>query len=415
MRTRPAGRTVVAVAMAAADRRDRIVDAVLGVVAAAAVIAITRQIDPTGSERELDALAYVAMAAAGLALAVRRRYPRAVLAVITVALIVFTRRLYLGGPIYLTMAVALYTLSVQARTRREAVVPAATAVAAMTLGGIVGVGGSIEWTWHAAVFPGWAAAALFLGEAARNRRDYLQGLVDRARYLEETREEEARRRVAEERLRIARDLHDVVAHTIATINLQSGVAAHVLERRPEQAAEALVAIKRSSGDALHELRATLDVLRSDGDTDDTRGTDASGGTAPRSPTPGLARVEDLAATAAGAGLPVTVQWEGERGPLPVAVDVAGYRIVQESITNVMRHAGPARAEITIATTPSSIEIEVVDDGRGASAEASGGHGIAGMRERAFLAGGTLAAGARPGGGYRVFARLPLDGADQVTA
>ena len=405
--------------MAAADRRDRIVDAVLGVVAAAAVIAITRQIEPTGSERELDALAYVAMAAAGLALAVRRRYPRAILAVITVALIVFTRRLYLGGPIYLTMAVALYTLSVQARTRREAVVPAATAVAAMTLGGIVGVGGSIEWTWHAAVFPGWAAAALFLGEAARNRRDYLQGLVDRARYLEETREEEARRRVAEERLRIARDLHDVVAHTIATINLQSGVAAHVLERRPEQAAEALVAIKRSSGDALHELRATLDVLRSDGDTDDTRGTDASGGTAPRSPTPGLARVEDLAATAAGAGLPVTVQWEGERGPLPVAVDVAGYRIVQESITNVMRHAQATRATVVIRCTPGAVDVEVTDDGRGAAATSAGtagsttnhagsseGHGIAGMRERATLVGGTLQAGPNPGGGYRVRAHLP---------
>lgn len=378
------------------DRRALLFDVVLGVLAAASVIAITRNIRPDGDERDLDALAYVAMAAAGLALALRRRFPRAVLAVITIALVLYTRRQYTGGPIYLTMALALYTLSVQARERRDAIVPAAVAVAVMIVGGSVGLG-SVEWTWHAAVFPGWAAAALFLGEAARNRRDYLQGLEERARYLEETREEEARRLVVEERLRIARDLHDVVAHTIATINLQSGVAAHVLDRRPEQAGEALEAIKRASSTALHELRATLDVLRSDGDD-----------VAPRSPTPGLDRVAELATTAADSGLPVTVEWDGRPGPLPVAVDVAGYRIVQESITNVMRHAQATKATVVIRCSPEAVDIEVVDDGRGASTGANGeGHGIVGMRERATLVGGTLETGPNPGGGYRVRAHLPV--------
>jgi signal transduction histidine kinase len=126
------------------------------------------------------------------------------------------------------------------------------------------------------------------------------------------------------------------------------------------------------------------------------------------PTPGLARLDALAASAGDAGLPVRIERTGD-APLPAAVDVAAFRIVQESITNVMRHAGAARATVTITTTPEAVEVEVVDDGRGAAAAHPGGHGIAGMRERATIAGGRLEAGPRPGGGFRVWARLPLDG------
>lgn len=380
-----------------APARTTALDAAIGVAAAVCIVAVTQQIEPSAGEESLDALAYVVMLAAGGVLALRRRAPRVALAVVTVALIVYTARSYAGGPVYLTLAVALYSLAATARDRRDALVAAGVAVAAMIVAGVL-VSGGDDLTWHVAVFPGWAAAALFLGDAHRNRRDYLSGLEQRARFLEETREEEARRRVAEERLRIARDLHDVVAHGIATINLQSGVAAHVLERRPADALDALNAIRRTSGEALQELRSTLEVLRADGN-----------GAAPRAPTPGMARVDALVQSTRQAGLVVEVRRAGGDVHVPAAVDVAGYRIVQESLTNVMRHAGAARAVVSIATTPDAVEIEVVDDGRGAAVPTNGGHGLAGMRERAQLVNGAFEAGPRPGGGYRVWARLPSGG------
>jgi signal transduction histidine kinase len=376
-------------------------DLALALGASVFVLSVTAGIEPSPGERGVDALAVGAMLAACWSLAFRRVATVAVLVVITGALLVYTAREYAGGPIYLTLAVVLYTLGAT-RDWIHAVVPVGLSVAVMVVGATLMTGGD-ELTWHLAVFPGWAAAALFLGTASRNRRAYLQGLEDRARSLEESREEEARRRVAEERLRIARDLHDALAHSIATITLQSGVAAHVLDRRPEEAAAALDAIRRTSREAMQELRMTLGVLRSAGDEDDAA--------APRAPTPGLARVEALADRAVEAGLPITVRRVGDPGgPLPTAVDVAAYRIVQEAITNVMRHAGPATATVTVTTGREAVEVEVLDDGRGAAANGAGagtGHGIAGMRERASIVGGTLDAGPRAGGGFRVWARLPL--------
>jgi signal transduction histidine kinase len=393
----PSRRCPRTVAPVGTPARTAVLDTAIGVAAALCIVAITNQIEPSAGERSIDALAVVLMLVAGGALALRRRTPRAVLAVVTVALIVYTSRDYVGGPVYLTLAFALYTLAAITPDRRQALVAAGISVGSMIVLGVVLSGGD-ELTWHVFVFPGWAAAALFLGDAHRNRRDYLAGLEQRTRHLEETREEEARRRVVEERLRIARDLHDVVAHSIATINLQSGVAAHVLERRPDEAREALKAIKRTSGEALQELRSTLEVLRADDD-----------GAAPRAPTPGLDRLDALAATTRGAGLAVELRRTGDEGPLPAAVDVAGFRIVQESLTNVMRHAGAARAVVSVATTADAVEIEVLDDGRGASAAVNGGHGLAGMRERAQMVNGAFEAGPRPGGGYRVWARLPFGG------
>jgi signal transduction histidine kinase len=380
-------------------------DVALATGAAIFVVSVTLGIESEG-ERGVDALAVVVMLTASLSLAARQRAPRAVLAAVTAALVVYTVREYVGGPVYLTLAVALYSLA-STRDRRDVLVPAATAVAVLVVAGLVTSAAS-EWTWHVVVFPPWAAAAVFLGDARRNRREYLRGLEERARWLEESREEETRRRVAEERLRIARDLHDALAHSIATITLQSGVAAHVLDRKPEAVAESLEAIRRTSRAALHELKATLDVLRADdGDAD----------SAPRHPTPGLRQVDTLAASAAHAGLPVDVRRLGGDGEVPTAVDVAAYRIVQESLTNVMRHAGAAQAVVTITRSSDAVTVEVVDDGRGAAAATSGGHGIAGMRERATMVGGTFEAGPRPGGGFRVTARLPLfrAGSDQAEA
>jgi signal transduction histidine kinase len=177
------------------------------------------------------------------------------------------------------------------------------------------------------------------------------------------------------------------------------VAVHVLDRRPEQARAALLAIKQASREALQELRATVGVLRQLGE---------QGGS--RAPLPGLAQLDTLVAGAAGAGRPVEVTVEGERVELPLAVDLAVYRIVQESLTNVARHAGPAKATVRLAFGSREVVVEVTDDGRGAAAGAhpdGGGHGIAGMRERAMALGGELAAGPRPQGGFHVRARLPL--------
>ena len=397
MRTPGGSRTVNGVN----ERRLGATDLALVLGASVFVLTVTAGIEPSPGERGIDALAVVAMLAACWSLAFRRVATVPVLVVVTGALLVYTAREYAGGPVYLTLAVVLYTLGAT-REWAQALVPVGASVAVMVVGAIL-LTGTDELTWHLAVFPGWAAAALFLGAASRNRRAYLRGLEERARSLEESREEEARRRVAEERLRIARELHDALAHSIATITLQSGVAAHVLDRRPEEAAAALDAIRRTSREAMQELRVTLGVLRSAGDEDDAA--------APRAPTPGLDRVEALADRAAQAGLPVTVRRVGAAGgPLPTAVDVAAYRIVQESITNVMRHAGPAAATVTVTTGPEAVEVEVVDDGRGAAANGAvtgAGHGIAGMRERVSIVGGSLDAGPRAGGGFRVWARLPL--------
>jgi signal transduction histidine kinase len=242
-------------------------------------------------------------------------------------------------------------------------------------------------------------SAAWLGEAVRSRRAYVAELRDRAERAERTREEEARRRVDEERMRIARELHDVISHSIGVISVQAGVAAHLLERRPDKAGEALATIRQASDEALDELHAMLGVLRQ------------PDGRAPLAPAPGLAQLDALVAMAEGAGLRVEVDTRGA-ADLPPAVDLACYRIVQESLTNVVRHAGASRATVTVAADGDTLVVEVSDDGTGAPGAGNGNgtrQGIVGMRERARALGGTLEAGPRPEGGFRVSARLPAGG------
>jgi signal transduction histidine kinase len=217
------------------------------------------------------------------------------------------------------------------------------------------------------------------------------------------REEEARRRASEERLRIARDLHDVLAHNISLINVQAGVALHLMGERPEQARTALSAIKQASKDALTELRSVLDILRG-GDEH-----------APRAPAPTLARLDDLVSQAAAAGLAVRTEIEGEARPVPSGLDGAAFRVLQEALTNVARHAGPATAIVRLSYGERDLTVQVDDDGlgpasQGGHATLGSGRGIVGMRERVTALGGELEAGPRPGGGFRVRARLPLGGA-----
>ena len=243
-------------------------------------------------------------------------------------------------------------------------------------------------------------AAWLLGHFVGVRRAYTARLEQTAE-LERARAEQARQAVAEERLRLARELHDVVAHSISVIAVQSGVGAHVAKTQPEEAAKALAAIEATSRAALTELRRLLGVLRQE---DEPQGDLA--------PVPGLADLDSLLAEVAKAGLAVRLQVEGRPAPLPAGVDLSAYRIVQEALTNVVKHAGPARAQVAIRYRDHEVMVEVTDDGRGAAAptgdgRARVGHGLIGMRERVAVFGGDLEVGPRPGGGFRVAARLPL--------
>jgi signal transduction histidine kinase len=244
------------------------------------------------------------------------------------------------------------------------------------------------------------AAAWLLGHFVGVRRAYTARLEQTAE-LERARAELARRAVVEERLRLARELHDVVAHSISVIAVQSGVGAHVANTQPEEAAKALAAIEATSRAALTELRRLLGVLRQEGEPQ-----------ASLVPVPGLADLDALLAEVAKAGLAVRLRVEGTPSPLPAGVDLSAYRIVQEALTNVVKHAGPARAQVTIGYHDQEVTVEVTDDGRGVTAptgdgQARVGHGLIGMRERVAVFGGDLEAGPRPDGGFRVAARLPL--------
>jgi YD repeat-containing protein len=239
------------------------------------------------------------------------------------------------------------------------------------------------------LIPALIAAPLFGGIAVRNRLAYVASIQARA-------EDEAGRRIDEERLRIARELHDVVAHTMATINVQATAAAHVLADQPEAAAEALQTIRGASKDGLRELRAILNVLRQADEAD------------PIQPAPGLAQLDTLIAGAVKAGLPTRLTQTGLARPLPAEVDLAAYRIVQESLTNAIRHAGRATAAVRLGYDDTGLLIEVTDNGRGpvpGPGEGTG-HGLIGMRERAAAVGGDLHVGPGRRGGFQVTARLP---------
>lgn len=387
----PVGRTVVVMHVIERLRHSWVFDVLVALTVSVAMVAITAQITPSSAERSQDVLGYVLVAGAGATLALWRRAPIVGLGIATVVLCVYSAREYPGGPVYLTFFILVFAVALATERRRSLVVSVAALGALLT--SHFAAGGDIA-PWPLLSI-GWTAAAWFWGDGVRTRRAYLAGLEERARYLEETREEEARRRVADERLRIARDLHDVIAHSIASINVQAGSAIHVMDRRPEQARESLLAIKEVSGGALAELRSTIGIMRGNEDDD-----------ALRTSTPSLAHLERLVETAAGAGLPVDVGVRGEPRPLSAAVDAAGFRIVQESVTNVVRHANAREATVTVTYGPASVDVEVLDDGRNGARSSAPGHGIAGMRERAEAIGGHIEAGPRFSGGFRVWARLP---------
>ncbi len=331
-------------------------------------------------------------------LVVRRTHPAGALG-LTVSAILATSLLDFHGGFYtIALAIELWTAADDGR-RWLAVAGAGTAVGGtLGIGVLLGRGHVVDGT-NALWFGGWLVASLVLGEVTRSRRAYLREVERRAIEAERTREEEARRRAGEERIRIARELHDVLAHRISSITVQAGVGLHLLDREPEQARAALVAINEASRQALRELRSTLGVLRQVDEPE------------PRAPSPGLSQLAELIADVGRAGLAVRIEVQGAPRDLPSGVDLAAYRIIQESLTNVIRHARAATARVAIAYRRADVVIQVVDDGVGESAgprERGGGNGIVGMRERASALGGELEAGPGPAGGFRVRARLPLE-------
>ena len=238
------------------------------------------------------------------------------------------------------------------------------------------------------------AAAYFFGSAMRNRRLFMEQLEARDALLARERDEDTQRAIADERLRIAQELHDVVAHSMGVIAVQAGVGAHVIDDDPVEAKRSLEAISTTSRGTLAEIRRLLGALRSADD-------------AGYEPAPGLAEVDGLVKDLAAAGLEVTLRVDGTRGDLPPGVDLTAFRIVQEALTNVLKHAGPARACVTIGYEPGALRLEIADDGRGVDGRPSeGGHGLIGMRERVAVYAGSLDAGPAAGGGFRVLARLP---------
>jgi signal transduction histidine kinase len=242
----------------------------------------------------------------------------------------------------------------------------------------------------ALLLAGWVLAVVIAAEATRIR-------AERVAATRANRQIDQRRRQSEEQLRVARDLHDVIGHNISLINVQASMGLDLIDSQPEQARAALSAIKSASKEALEELRTMLTTLRQD---------DA----APRSPTPGLDRLPELIELTRAAGLSVEVEVTGKPPQLPAAVQLAAYRIIQESLTNVARHAGRARVTVRVTYDDTNMQVEIDDDGKvpsgGGSARGTGS-GITGMRERAAALGGDLSAGFRHGGGFRVSARLPV--------
>jgi signal transduction histidine kinase len=330
----------------------------------------------------------------GVALVFRRRWPRGVLAValLAVALSILGGH---GHPLFpLGSLVAIGTAV--SRTNRPLSIRLGLLGTAV-LGVVVGLGTSgpaAAPTIAGAV--AFAIAAVALGEASRSRRAYIAEVEERAQRAEQTRDEEARRRVGEERLRIARDLHDLVGHHIALISVQAGVAGHVFDVQPEQAKEAIAQVRSACRSALEELATTISLLRSPDEA-----------TAPTEPTVGLARLPALTASFSAAGLTVEHTVEGVARPIPPAVDLTAYRVIQESLTNVHKHAGPAAATVRVSYGPAVLRILVEDDGIGPTSASPGdGHGILGMRERAAALGGALRTGERPGGGFQVQVTLP---------
>jgi signal transduction histidine kinase len=348
-----------------------------------------------GHVRTLDVYGYLLLAGGAAALVARRSQPVPVLMLTFATTLGYVLLGYPGGPIWLGLIVAFGTALMTGHR-----IAAYCSLLAGYLGflwlPVLTAGQPVPSAWAAGGLAAWLLFLLAGAELIRNRRAFAQ--ASRQRAIEEQRSvrEAARRQVSEERLGIARDLHDVVAHSLSLINVQAGVALELMEQRPQQVRTALTAIKHASREALVDVQSVLDSLRRPGEE------------VPLAPAPSLRDVQELVRRAEATGLSVDARITPLT--LPRGVDAAGYRIVQEALTNVVRHAGASSVRIRVGPDDGALVIEVKDDGaeRPGSSRGGGGRGIRGMTERAAALGGELTAGPRPGGGFAVRARLPLE-------
>jgi signal transduction histidine kinase len=330
----------------------------------------------------------------------RRRNPRRTLLITGASTILYSLLGYPTSPAPLGVLIAFYTVAAYVPRRRAMIAAIVTAVGVAISFACYARFDSVS-DWPSALLETYLACGLawVIGDNLRVRRAYTAQLEERAIQLEHEREEKADQAVAQERARIARELHDVVAHHVSVMVVQASGARRVIEKDPAQARAALEAVEQAGRTALDEMRRMLEVLRAD---------EAGVG-----PQPGLADLDRLVAQVRETGLPVELTLEGMDRPLPAGMDLAAYRIVQEALTNAVKHAGKATARVTVRHEPEALDIEVIDDGRGAAAPLlagaiEGGHGLIGMRERVALYDGALETGPVFPGGYRVHARFPLE-------
>jgi signal transduction histidine kinase len=383
------------------EQHPRIIDAMIVVVLMANAVLADRldtagPTSPTPTWRELSVTAIGAAA-----LLWRRRYPRTVTAVAGLAAVVDTGLGYLPSLLLIGPAVvALFSLAVRT-DRRTANGFATLTIVLLVCATLVNSPVQQSLLLRAVTPAALLLLPVALGTVTRMGREHLALLRSRAEFAEHTREQEARSRVAEERMRIARDLHDVVAHHLALANAQAGTAAHIVRTNPEQARELINELTSTTSAALRELKATVGLLRQGDDTE-----------APTGPAPGLAQLPELAESFASTGLLVEVETVGTPQPVDPGVDLTAFRIVQEALTNVKKHAVTGKARVRLVYTEDRIAVTVLDEARAqhpktAASAANSGFGLIGMRERANSVGGRLRAGRRPEGGFQVAAELPL--------
>src|SRR6516162_4896408 len=336
----------------------------------------------------LGALGWVLLAAGPVALVARRRHPVPVLWVNVAGTLPWSSA---AGWAHISFIIAFFAAATAGKRYSAWLALAICFTWAIWLAPLI-YGYAIPASNDALMLAGWTVAVAIAAEAYRLR-------AERVAATRASRQIDQRRQQSEERLRVARDLHDVIGHNISLINVQASMGLDLMDSQPEQARAALSAIKSASKEALEELRAMLTAVRQDDDA-----------AAPRSPAPGLDRLPELIELTRAAGLSVDVEVAGKAPPLPAAVHLAAYRIIQESLTNVARHAGRARVTVRVTYDDADVHVEIDDDGPAPSPGASAigtGSGITGMRERATALGGYLSAGFRQGGGFRVSAWLPV--------
>ncbi|WP_432930806.1 sensor histidine kinase [Microbispora sp. CA-135349] len=392
-----------------------VADVAIAIVVAALLVGGTLLPGSPGGLADVGAVDYVLLLAGSAALAARRTATVTALVVSAACMLAYALRVHFETTTAFPVLITVYSAAVSGRRVWAALVSAAY------LGGVflvelsdLGTRTPREVVDGVNLLLGWFVAANVAGVVSRQRRAYLRQAEQRAIQAERTREEAALRRAGEERLRIARELHDSLTHSISIIKVQAGVAVHLARKRGDDVPAALLAIQNASADAMRELRATLEVLREPG-PDDAPGTARAD------------RIGELVERARSAGVPATLAVTGTPRALPPEVDLAAYRIVQEALTNVARHAGPASASVHVGYLPGTLVVHVEDDGRGLSGAASPngagatteasaevrpdairvGVGLTGMRERVSALGGRLRTGPGPDGGFVVHAELPL--------